>query len=284
MAASRRARFSPLPLYHSPATMNDAVPRRLVLSVATLSGGVLANEILLTRLFAIIHSYHFASMMISLALLGFGMSGTCLALGRRWLMPRFGVAYLANALLFSVLAIAAPLLARSLRFNAEELLWNPVEPLWLLLTYLVLTLPFFCAANAIGLALIVYRARAGRIYAADLAGAGLGSAGLLGLLYLVPPDSALRVVAGSGLAAALLAAGVLAASAIRWHVASLAGIGFVLLLARHGLALQPGPYKPLSQALQGAGARLIPGRPQRRGRMSVVERARVPLRYAPGLS
>ena len=31
--------------------MNDAVPRRLVLSVATLSGGVLANEILLTRLF-----------------------------------------------------------------------------------------------------------------------------------------------------------------------------------------------------------------------------------------
>src|ERR1700674_2679493 len=116
MAASRRAQFSPLPLYHSPATMNDAVPRRLVLSVATLSGGVLANEILLTRLFAIIHSYHFASMMISLALL-----------------------------------------ARSLPFNVEELLWNPVERLWLLLTYLVLTLPFLCAANAVGLALIVYR-------------------------------------------------------------------------------------------------------------------------------
>src|SRR5260370_8425638 len=122
MAALRRARFSPLRLYHSPAAMNYAVPRRLVLSVATLSGGVLANEILLTRLFAIIHSYHFASMMISLALLGFGMSGTCLALGRRWLMPRFGVAYLANALLFSVLALPAPLLPPFLPFNSEHLL------------------------------------------------------------------------------------------------------------------------------------------------------------------
>jgi spermidine synthase len=264
--------------------MNDAVPRRLVLSVATLSAGVLANEILLTRLFAIIHSYHFASMMISLALLGFGMSGTCLALGRRWLMPRFGVAYLANALLFGVLAIAAPLLARSLPFNVEELLWNPVEPLWLLLTYLVLTLPFLCAANAIGLALIVYRANAGRIYAADLAGAGLGSAVLLGLLYLVPPESALRVVAGSGLAAALLAASVLAASAIRWQIASLAGIGLLILLPGEWLRIEPGPYKPLSQALQVQGTRLIAERSSPMGRISVVESARVPLRHAPGLS
>src|SRR5258708_12173309 len=168
MAASRRARFSPFPSYHSPAAMNDAVPRRLVLSVATLSGGVLANEILLTRLFAIVHSYHFASMMISLALLGFGMSGTYLALGRRWLMPQFGVAYLANTLLFSVLAIAAPLLARSLPFNAEELLWNPVEPLWLLLTYLVLSLPFFCPANPLGLTLLLPHPSARRTLRASL--------------------------------------------------------------------------------------------------------------------
>src|SRR5260370_17912924 len=131
---------------------------------------------------------------------------------------------------------------------------------------------------------MVYRADAGGVYAADLAGAGLGSAVLLGLLYLVPPESALRVVAGSGVTAALLAASVLAASAIRWHIASLAGVGLLILLPGEWLRIEPGPYKPLSQALQVQGARLIAERTSPMGRISVVETPRVPLRYAPGLS
>jgi hypothetical protein len=43
----------------------------------------------------------------------------------------------------------------------------------------LLAVPFFFAANAIGLALIRYRVRLSRIYAADLLGAGLGSIGIL---------------------------------------------------------------------------------------------------------
>ena len=48
------------------------------LGVALISLAALSYEVLLTRLFAIIQWHHFAYMVISLALLGFGASGTLL--------------------------------------------------------------------------------------------------------------------------------------------------------------------------------------------------------------
>ena len=59
-----------------------------LLAVALISAGALAYEILLARLFAIIQWYHFAYMIISIALLGYGASGTFLALAQERLRPR----------------------------------------------------------------------------------------------------------------------------------------------------------------------------------------------------
>ena len=47
----------------------------LLLAVAGLSAATLAYEILLMRLLSISHWHHFAYMIISLALLGYGASG-----------------------------------------------------------------------------------------------------------------------------------------------------------------------------------------------------------------
>jgi len=52
----------------------------LFLAVALLSAGVLAYEVLLARLFSIVQWHHFAYMVISIALLGYGASGAFLAL------------------------------------------------------------------------------------------------------------------------------------------------------------------------------------------------------------
>jgi hypothetical protein len=173
--------------------MNERLP---LASVALIAGAALANEILLTRFFAVIHWYHFAYMMISLALLGFGASGTLLALARRWLVDRYAPAFIANLVMFGLCALIAPLVAQKIPFRAEELLWNPWQPLWLVAVYLVLSVPFFCAANAIGLALIAYQRCAGRIYAADLMGAGVGSLLILVALYLVAPEGRTQAAGG----------------------------------------------------------------------------------------
>jgi hypothetical protein len=51
------------------------------LSLFLLSAATLAFEINLTRLFSVAQFYHFAFMIVSVALLGFGASGTALAFG-----------------------------------------------------------------------------------------------------------------------------------------------------------------------------------------------------------
>lgn len=265
--------------------MTEAPPRPPIASVALLSSAALAAEILLSRLFAVVHWHHFAYLIISLALLGFGASGTFLALARRRLLKRLAASYLASAAAFSVLVLLCPVAARALPFRAEALLWDPWQPLWLALVFLVLALPFFCAASAIGLVLTAYRPVAGRVYAADLAGAGLGSLGVLALLYVVWPEDALRVLAAAGLLSVCVGAIELRARGLVL-VAVLAALGVLALAAvpPDVLRFDPGPYKALSHALRVEGTRVVLERSSPLGRISVIESPRVPLRSAPGRS
>ena len=50
------------------------------IAIALLSACMLAYEVALTRLFSIVLWHHFAYMIISAAMLGYGASGTALAL------------------------------------------------------------------------------------------------------------------------------------------------------------------------------------------------------------
>ncbi|HET7202553.1 MAG TPA: hypothetical protein VFI92_04220 [Steroidobacteraceae bacterium] len=264
--------------------MTDAALRPPIVSVALLSFATLATEILLTRLFAVVHWHHFAYMIISLALLGFGASGTFLALVHRRLLRRFAASYLGNTLAFAACVIASPLLARAMPFQAEALLWDPRQPLWLVLVFLLLSMPFFFAANAIGLALILHRDRVGRVYAADLVGAGLGSLAVLAALYGLWPEEVLRAIAAAGLLAVCVGALELRARRSAWIGAAAVALVAVLALPATWLRFEPGPYKALSQALLVAGTRVVVERSSPLGHISVIESRRVPLRVAPGMS
>src|SRR5512147_2216182 len=80
-----------------------AEPRRErppLAAIALLSAATLGYEILLTRLFSIIQWHHFAYMMISVALLGYGAAGSFVALARRWLLAHYGPVFVGAAALF----------------------------------------------------------------------------------------------------------------------------------------------------------------------------------------
>src|SRR5438128_7427888 len=81
-------------------------PRMTLLALALTSAGLLAYEVLLTRLFSIIQWHHFAYMVISIALLGYGVSGTFLAFAQDRLRPRFASVFALCAALFAVSAVA----------------------------------------------------------------------------------------------------------------------------------------------------------------------------------
>ncbi|MEN8168498.1 MAG: SAM-dependent methyltransferase [Pseudomonadota bacterium] len=262
---------------------NDAAPP--VYSVLLISAAALAYEVLLMRLFSIIQWHHFAYMMISLALLGYGVSGTFLTfLGHR-LKPHFSVAFVANAVLFGISSIICFLLAQQLPFNTLEMFWEPNQWRLLLLSYLLLFIPFFFAANAICLTFARFGEQIPRIYAFDLLGAGLGSAGIILALYYLAPADTLKLVAAIGLLAAALAR-LEGEKPHNWQITfALSSLVLVtLLLPNHWLRLQLSEYKSLSQTLRIPGTSILEEHSSPLGLITLVDSPRVPLRLAPGLS
>ncbi len=253
-------------------------------SVALISAAALAYEILLMRLLSIIQWHHFAYMIISLALLGYGVSGTVLALAGPRLLAHFEKAYLAHLALFGVAAIACFAAAQAVPFNPQEILWDAAQPLRLLGLYLLLALPFLLAANAIGLAFMRHGGRAPRIYAADLIGAGLGSLGVIATLFVLFPITALEAIGALGVIAAAAAWWELGLRPRAGALAFLPAAGVLLLASEAGLQLELSPYKGLVQTLRVPEARVLERRSSPLGLLHVVESPRVPLRHAPGLS
>ncbi len=269
-------------------TTRPAAPSPPLLAVGVLSAAALAFEVLLLRLFAIVQWHHFASLAISVALLGIGAAGTAVTLARRHLVAWFPFSFAGAAAAFAVTAVLCFAAAQRVPFNALEIAWNSAQLFGLGAVYLLLFVPFFFAATALCVAYSAFAEHPGRaalvarIYGADILGAGFGSLGLLALLYVLHPADALRVIPVLGFAAATLAAWpasrVAAASLV---VAALAL--FVLLPARF-FELVPSEYKDLRQALRVKGARVVAERSSPLGVVTAVESPLAPIRYAPGLS
>ena len=257
----------------------------LGLALSLLSAAALAYEILLTRLFSIIQWHHFAYMMISVALLGYGAAGTCVTLLRERLEARFTAVFAGSAALFGTTAAAAFLLAQRVPFNALEFLWDPGQPLWLAVIYLLLLVPFFFAALCVCLMYTRFAARAGRIYSFDILGAAAGCLGIVLLLFVLAPSTALGCVAAMGLAAAALVMLAPPAGAARGALAFvLLGAALAWVVAGPLGTLRMSPYKELSQTLQVMGTRVLAQTSSPLGVVTVVESPQVPFRLAPGLS
>ncbi len=263
--------------------------RATLVAVATISAAILAYQVLLVRLFAIVSWHHFAYMIISIALLGFGASGTVLALARQRLLPRFPSVFAICAALFGVTAVAGFSLAMRLPFNPLAIVWDGRQILWLGLSYLLLVVPFFFGGAAIGLSFARYTGEIGRLYAVDLIGAGVGALGVVAVLFAVPPDTTLRLVAALGLLAAAMVL-VPSGSTVRARGAAV-GLGVAALAVAVWLppaltAFQPhiSQYKGLSTALLVPDTRVIAQRSSPLGLVDVVESPTIPFRHAPGLS
>src|SRR3990172_4487464 len=148
--------------------------RSLRLTLLLISAATLTFEITLTRLFSVAQFYHFAFMIVSIALLGFGASGTALtifpALGRK--NPRRALGLLGLATGASILG--AYLLTNQLPFDSFSIAWDRRQVGILVLHYIALATPFFFSGMAIGLLLAASPQFAGTTYAVNLLGSAAG--------------------------------------------------------------------------------------------------------------
>ena len=153
---------------------NQSPPRFAVVAIALLAGSMLMHEILLTRVCALRLHFHFAYLVISNCLLGLGAGGSVLSLNAERLRsePR---TWLGRLTLAYAVALAVTFLALSFWPLPKELvLTQPSHVASLLLFNLAGAIPFFFGGIAIGLLLTLDVRHTSRLYAADLAGAGVG--------------------------------------------------------------------------------------------------------------
>ena len=220
--------------------------RHLNAGILLISAVGLGYQVALMRIFSIAQWHHFAYMIISIAMLGFGASGTALALVRGRLRGRE-----AGWLRWSAVVLAASLMAcyaasQRVPFETFELVKEPVQLWYLLALYVILAAPFFMVSTCITLGFFLAPERVARVYFFNMVGSGLGAAGIVGLLYGMHPARVPFVAAAvAGAAAVLLARGA------EGRAARLGGYAVVILAVAgtlHPVGIRISQYKGLSYA------------------------------------
>lgn len=208
----------------------STLPPRYFLGIFLWACATLLLELALTRILSVALWYHFGFLVISTALLGFGIAGTLLSVSP-WLRDRVPLdrALTILAAAFAFLTLASFWLMQRIPFDPFIALsdWRQfiLGPLY----YAVLSLPFVAAG--LGLALLFTRAseQAAQLYAFDLTGAGLGC---VLLLFILPS------VGGSGTVLVAVALGLCAAAAFA-HASYRRVAASLLLLACGSAAVSP---------------------------------------------
>jgi len=254
----------------------------LYLAVFLLSAATLIFEITLTRVFSVAQWYHFAFMIVSLALLGFGASGTILALFPQLLKRDLTRLLASIALLFSVTVVGSYLASNLVPFDSYRIAFERRQIFYLAVYYLSLAVPFFFTGLAVGILLAAKPERAGRTYFANLIGSGVGCPAALVMLSIVGGEGTILVASLLGAVAALGLA--FRRSRVRFGLSLTLALSLVVCVFRTppSFEIRMSPYKALSNILRFPDARIAHRDWNAFSRVDVVESESI--RSAPGLS
>ena len=239
-------------------------------AVFLVSLSSLAFEVLLTRVFAINQWNHLSFMVIGIALLGFAAGGTWLSIldtkGGGWEKRLAGnrsmtviVLLYVSSTIFSFLSLNA------LPLDYFRLPLEPIQGFYLLLAFVILTLPFFFAGMWLAVAFAAFPAKTGTVYFSSMFGSACGAA--LPAILLPLWDEGRLIVAVAMIPLLVLPPAVFrnpsfsddAAPASHAHQRFIAAWAILVCIAgglllgpggRTWVSVDPSPYKSLSQALR----------------------------------
>ncbi len=269
--------------------------RRQALSIGMLAAASLLLESTLTRLLAVTQFYHFAFLVVSLALLGYGTSGTILSVYPRLQKRPLNQLLIFGASGFTVSVAHAYGVVNFLPFDSYSIAWDRRQILFFFIYYLALTLPFTMSGLAAGAAISASKGKSHLVYAANLLGSGVGA--LLAPLALwlsgVPGAVLLSAVVGVAGIIPLTPTGKISAKSsvvIRYLTFLLIFCGlfaFTILTAlnlrsRSPLGMILSPYKGLTQAYRFPEVETIFSRWNAISRVDVLRNAGT--HHLPGLS
>lgn len=149
---------------------------------------LIAFELIIMRVFSVASWSTFGSMVISIALLGFGLAGTILTFlqkkvkkePEKWLT-------LANLALTPAIAFSY-ICVQYIPFNPVFIAFEIIQYFWLSCYYFLYAIPFFVGALFIGICFTVVSKHVHRLYFWNMVGSGAGGILVLFIMYLLPAD------------------------------------------------------------------------------------------------
>lgn len=249
---------------------------KILICIFLSSFSALGLEITLTRIFSISLWYHFAFMVISIALLGIGASGTLLAVFPKLKkQSNLGV----YGIFLGISISACYLTSNIIPFDPAKISWDNNQLFYVSLYYLTLSIPFFFTGLIIGTAFANMSLKSALIYSYDLSGAGIGSVIVLILMYFSAPEKIVFILSTT----AIIGAFVIGGKKIKLLAAILITVN-VLILIQSPEFIKPrmSAYKGLQIALRFPGAEHINTFNSPFSRIDIFKSPAV--RFAPGLS
>ncbi len=171
----------------SSATQSLLYPMAVSFTVAMAT---LLLQLVQTRIYSVVFWNHLVYFIISVALLGFGISGTWLAFGPDSRLARL-LSLRNAAICFVVTALVSSLLVSQISISIAWLGASFPRTVQLILAYSTALLPYFFGGWMLGSVFRDYAARIHILYFADLVGAGLAC---LMFLLMIGPLGAIHLV------------------------------------------------------------------------------------------
>ena len=168
------------------------------LSLVVVSAATIGLELALMRDLSLRYWSHFAYMVISVAMLGFGASGTFIAIFRARILKR-PCAWLCGATMaFSVAVCLCRLGAARVPLDVRYLAWDFSQIGNIVAIELLMFAPLFLTGVVIGVALLDAPERISGHYAANMIGSGLGAVMSVALMHVMSVGGQFLVAAVLG--------------------------------------------------------------------------------------
>jgi hypothetical protein len=282
------------------------------LGIFLLSVSTLALQALFTRLFSISLWYHFAFMIVSIALLGFGASGTYLSIfisnnsnnekqtntiflknntvnenpkneKRISLKSKYNLSLF--SFLFSLTTILGYLIFNLVPFDSYRIAWEKIQFLYLFIWYLGLTAPFFFSGVCLGILLSLKLEKVHEVYFYNLIGSSIGSFFIVLTIPFFGGEKLVLIIAGLGIIASILFLPKYNTNFKKYKLVGFISFILIILLiifTPKFFQIRMAPQKTLSQLKQFSGSKIILTRWNAFSKVDVIESDKI--HSAPGLS
>jgi len=255
--------------------------RKINISLFLISFSVFLYQVCLLRILSIADFYHFAFLIVSVALLGFGISGSFLYFfinkikDSRLLLIIFAFG-------FSLSVIISFIVINLVPFDSFKIAWEIRQIFYLFIYYLFMIIPFFFGGCFIGY-VFYQQDKPSLTYFFNLIGSAIGAIAFLFLILITNKTGIILISSCLGLAAVLI---LISKKYIKVFATVLVlFLAIVLLLNFFYPSLweiRVSPYKSLASVLRNPDSELIYADENASTRIEVVKSGSI--KSAPGLS